>query len=88
MGIKRVHRLLISGVGAKADEAIRPHKDCPAAGDAGRSGIELRGRRIDNGNKLAPTGTEIIQARHLAESDQMVARAAQEVARRKARSRR
>jgi hypothetical protein len=43
VGIKRVHRLLIGGVNTKADEAIRPHKDRPAVGDAGDGGTERRG---------------------------------------------
>ena len=41
--IKGVHRRFIGGVSTKADEAVRPHEDGAAVGNAGCGRIELRG---------------------------------------------
>ena len=43
MRIKGIHRCLIGGVSTKADEAVWPHKDGTAIGNARNGRIELRG---------------------------------------------
>jgi hypothetical protein len=35
VGIKRVHRLVVGGINTETNEAVRPHKDRSAVGDAG-----------------------------------------------------
>jgi hypothetical protein len=62
MAIKGVHRRGIGGVGAEADETVRPHQDSAVARDASRRGIELRGRGIDDRNKLVPPRTQTAEA--------------------------
>ena len=88
VGIECRHRRLVGRSGAEPDEAVRPHKDGAAIGHAGLGRIEVRARSIDNRDELAPARAEMVQARRLAEHDQMVARTAQPVAGREALSRR
>src|SRR4051812_18604946 len=87
VGIKRDHRCLVSGNGAEADETVRPHQDDAAVGHTGLGRIEACARSIDDRYELAPAHAGMVQARRLAEHDQMMARAAQAVASRKALSR-